>query len=239
MISIVEPTAGVMRDRVSVIVALGERYFELVDMGGYGIVDSDALSEHIEAQIHRGIATANLILFVVDVHDGVMPLDVTIAELLRKSGPDVLLVANKCDVPRQMGEAGEFARLGFGEPLCVSATQNVNKAVLMERIVDALEHMPAAAPDKEVMKIAIVGKRNAGKSTLINAICGRGAGDRQRDPRHDARRVDVRFEKDGRVFVAIDTAGVRKKSSLARRYRVLQLIPVSCGASAGRTWSCL
>jgi len=215
MISIVEPTAGVTRDRISVIVNLDDRYFELMDMGGYGIVDSDALSEHIENQIHRGIALANLALFVVDVRDGVMPLDVTIAEMLRKSGLQVLLVANKCDSPRQFGQAGEFARLGFGEPVCVSATQNVNKAVLMERIVTALEHLPAEAPEKEVMKIAVVGKRNAGKSTLINAICGQDRVIVSEIPGTTRDAVDVRFEKDGRVFVAIDTAGVRKKSSLA------------------------
>jgi len=215
MISIVEPTAGVTRDRISAIVNVGERYFELVDMGGYGIVDSDALSEHIENQIHRGIAMANLALFVVDVRDGVMPLDVTIAELLRKSGLEVLLVANKCDAPKQMHQAGEFVRLGFGDPICVSATQNVNKAVLMERVVEALEHLPAERPEKEVMKIAVVGKRNAGKSTLINAICGQERMIVSEIPGTTRDAVDVRFEKDGRVFVAIDTAGVRKKSRLA------------------------
>ncbi|MBE0537825.1 MAG: ribosome biogenesis GTPase Der [Phycisphaerae bacterium] len=215
MISIVEPTAGVTRDRVSAIVNMNDRYVELVDMGGYGIVDSDALSEHIEYQIHRGIATANLALFVVDARDGVMPLDVTIAELLRKSGLKALLVANKCDSPKQAHQAGEFARLGFGEPVCVSATNNVNKAGLMERIAESLEHLPAAAPEQEVMKIALVGKRNAGKSTLINAICGQERVIVSEIPGTTRDAVDVRFEKDGRVFMAIDTAGVRKKSSLA------------------------
>ncbi len=215
MISIVEPTAGVTRDRVSAIVNLHERYIELVDMGGYGIVDSDALSEHVENQIHRGIALSNLALFVVDVRDGVMPLDVTIAELLRKSGLKVLLVANKCDSPRLFPNAGEFAKFGFGEPVCVSATQNVNKALLMERIAEAVEHLPAEAPEKEVMKIAVVGKRNAGKSTLINAICGQDRVIVSEIPGTTRDAVDVRFEKDGRIFLAIDTAGVRKKSSLA------------------------
>ena len=215
MISIVEPTAGLTRDRISAIVNVGERFFELVDTGGYGIVDSDALSEHIENQIHRGIAMANLALFVVDVRDGVMPLDVTIAELLRKSGLEVLLVANKWEAPKQMHQAGEFVRLGFGDPICVSATQNVNKAVLMERVVEALEHLPAERPEKEVMKIAVVGKRNAGKSTLINAICGQERMIVSEIPGTTRDAVDVRFEKDGRVFVAIDTAGVRKKSRLA------------------------
>jgi len=215
MISIVEPTAGVTRDRVSVIAGHQDRYFELMDMGGYGIVDIDALSEHIENQIHRGIALATLALFVVDVREGVMPLDAAIAELLRKSGLKVLLVANKCDSPKQMDQAGEFVRLGFGEAICVSATQNINKTILMERIVQALEHLPAEAPEKEVMKIAVVGKRNSGKSTLINAICGQERVIVSEVPGTTRDAVDVRFERDGRVFVAIDTAGVRKKSSMA------------------------
>jgi len=215
MISIVEPTAGVTRDRVSAIVDTNDRFFELVDMGGYGIVDSDALSEHVENQIHQGIAAANLALFVVDVREGVMSLDVTIAQLLRKSGLRVILVANKCDSARQSAQAGEFSRLGFGEALCVSATNRVNQTVLMERIVSELEHLPAEQPEKEVMKIALVGKRNAGKSTLINAICGQDRVIVSEIPGTTRDAVDVRFEKDGKVFVAIDTAGVRKKGKMS------------------------
>ncbi|MCD6393693.1 MAG: ribosome biogenesis GTPase Der [Planctomycetes bacterium] len=215
MISIVEPTAGVTRDRVSAIVDADDRFFELVDMGGYGIVDSDALSEHVENQIHQGIAAANLALFVVDVREGVMSLDVTIAQLLRKSGLRVILVANKCDSARQSAQAGEFSRLGFGEALCVSATNRVNQTVLMERIVGELEHLPAETPEKEVMKIALVGKRNAGKSTLINAICGQDRVIVSEIPGTTRDAVDVRFEKDGKVFVAIDTAGVRKKGKMS------------------------
>jgi len=215
MISIVEPTAGVTRDRVSAIVGTDSRYFELVDMGGYGIVDSDALSEHVENQIHQGIASADLALFVVDIRQGVMPLDVTIAQLLRKSALRVILAANKCDSPKQSIHAGEFLRLGFGEALCVSATNRLNLAILMERIVGELDHLPAGRPEKEVMKIALVGKRNAGKSTLINAICGQDRVIVSEIPGTTRDAVDVRFEKDGKVFVAIDTAGLRKKSRIS------------------------
>ena len=108
MISIVEPTAGVTRDRVSAIVENRERYFELIDTGGYGIVDSDELSEHVENQIHQGIASADLILFVVDVRDGVMPLDVEIAQLLRKTNLNVILVANKADTSRSEEHTSEL-----------------------------------------------------------------------------------------------------------------------------------
>jgi GTP-binding protein len=215
MISIVEPTAGVTRDRVSAIVEHDERFFELVDTGGYGIVDSDALSEHIENQIQQAIAAADLVLFVVDIRDGLMPLDVKIAELLRKSNLSAVCVANKADSAKFFPAAGEFVKLGFGESVCVSATNNLNKAVLVERIISALEHLPAETPQKEVMKLAIVGKRNSGKSTFINAIVGQERVIVSEVPGTTRDAVDVRFEKDGRQFVAIDTAGIRKKSKIS------------------------
>ena len=215
MISIVEPTAGVTRDRVSAIVEHNERFFELVDTGGYGIVDSDALSEHIENQIQQAIAAADLVLFIVDIRDGLMPLDVEIAELLRKNNLSAICVANKADSARYFPAAGEFIKLGFGEPICVSATNNLNKAVLVERIISDLEHLPAETPQKEVMKLAIVGKRNAGKSAFVNAIVGQERVIVSEVPGTTRDAVDVRFEKDGRQFVAIDTAGIRKKSKIS------------------------
>jgi GTP-binding protein len=215
MISIVEPTAGVTRDRVSAIVEHNERFFELVDTGGYGIVDSDELSEHIENQIQQAIAAADLVLFIVDIRDGLMPLDVKIAELLRRNNLSAICVANKADSARYFPAAGEFIKLGFGEPICVSATNNLNKAVLVERIISDLEHLPAETPQKEVMKLAIVGKRNAGKSTFINAIVGEDRVIVSEVPGTTRDAVDVRFEKDGRQFVAIDTAGIRKKSKMS------------------------
>ena len=215
MISIVEPTAGVTRDRVSAIIEHEERFFELIDTGGYGIVDSDELSEHIANQIHQAIATADLVLFVVDIRDGLMPLDSRIAELLRKNNLSVICVANKADSAGYFPAAGEFMKLGFGEPVCVSATNNINKSVLIERIISALEHLPAETPEKEVMKLAIVGKRNAGKSTFINSIVGAERVIVSEVPGTTRDAVDVRFEKDGRRFVAIDTAGIRKKSKMS------------------------
>lgn len=211
MISIVDPTAGVTRDRISAIIETDDRFFELVDMGGYGIVDSDALSDHVENQILQGIAAADLAIFLVDIRDGILPLDVKIAQLLRKTDLKVILVANKCDSPKQVSGAGEFARLGFGEPICVSATNYINKAVLMEKLIEALDHLPKEEPEKEVMKIALVGKRNAGKSTFINSICGKDRVIVSEIPGTTRDAVDVRFEKDGKTIVAIDTAGVRKK----------------------------
>jgi len=215
MISIVDPTAGVTRDRVSAIIGSGDRFFELIDTGGYGIVDSHELSEHIENQIRQSISAADLVLFVVDVREGIMPLDKKIAALLRKHDLKVILVANKADTAKMFGAAGEFTRLGFGDALCVSATNNLNKAILLERVIDELRHLPKESPGKEVMKIAVVGKRNAGKSTFINAVVGQDRLIVSEIPGTTRDAVDVRFEKDGQKFLIIDTAGVRKKNKMA------------------------
>ncbi len=210
MISIVEPTAGVTRDRVSTIVETGDRFFELIDTGGYGIVDSDELSDHVESQILQAISTADLALFVVDIRDGILPLDTKIAQMMRKNDLKTLLVANKADSPKQPGGAGEFLRLGFGEPICVSATNFINKAVLLERVVEELEHLPKEVHKKEEMKIAVVGKRNAGKSTFINALVGENRVIVSDVPGTTRDAIDVRFSYNDKPCMIIDTAGVRK-----------------------------
>lgn len=222
MISIVEPTAGVTRDRVSTFIGrpasgqANEQYFELVDTGGYGIVDSDALSGHIEQQIVQAIASADLVLFIVDIRDGVTPLDERIAQLLRKNDLDVIGVANKADSAKMFPTAGEFTQLGFGEFLCVSAQNDLNKAVLLDEIFERLAHLEASdAPPEPVMKIAIVGKRNAGKSSLVNAIVGEERVIVSEIPGTTRDAVDVRIEKDGKTLIVIDTAGVRKKAKMA------------------------
>ena len=215
MISIVEPTAGVTRDRVSTFIGRDEKYFELIDTGGYGVVDSDQLSEHIEQQIRMAIESAQLILFMVDIRDGIVPLDQVIARLLRKHKLDVIGVANKADNARLFPAAGEFGKLGFGEFLCISVKNNLNKAVLLDRVFERIEHLESAKPEEPTMKIAIVGKRNAGKSTLVNAMVGSDRVIVSETPGTTRDAVDVRFEKDGKTIIVIDTAGIRKKSKIA------------------------
>jgi GTP-binding protein len=215
MISIVEPTAGVTRDRVSTFIGRDDRYFELIDTGGYGIVDADQLSGHIERQILRAIESAQLVLFMVDIRDGVTPLDEKIVRLLRSYNLDVIGVANKADNAKMFPAAGEFTKLGFGEFLCISATNNLNKSVLLDRIFERLAHLESGRPAEPVMKIAVVGKRNAGKSTLVNAMVGSERVIVSETPGTTRDAIDVRFEKDGKTIVVIDTAGVRKKGKMA------------------------
>ena len=212
MISIVEPTAGVTRDRVSTIIEKDEKFIELVDTGGYGIVDTDQLSEHVEGQIRQAIESADLVVFMVDIRDGLTPLDKTIAQLLRKQNLNVIGVANKADTARLFPSAGEFTKLGFGDFLCISAQNNLNKSVLLEKILEEVSHLESDKPDTPIMKIAIVGKRNVGKSTLLNAMVGENRVIVSETPGTTRDAVDVRFKKDGKTIIAIDTAGVRKKT---------------------------
>ncbi len=212
-ISIVDPRAGITRDRVSAVTEIDDRYFELIDTGGIGMVDDDQLDAHVHEQIDFAIRRARLVLFVVDVQQGLVPLDDEVAQRLRRIETPVIPVANKADVPAHEPQAAEFERLGFGEPLCVSAAHGFGCDALLERIA---EHLPdtSTEPAIPVMKVAIVGKRNAGKSTLVNALARDNRMIVSEVPGTTRDAVDVTFEKDGRQFIAIDTAGVRRKKSM-------------------------
>lgn len=214
-ISIVDPTAGVTRDRVSAYIQHGKRFFELMDTGGIGIVDADNLTDHIEHQIQLALDEASVIVFVVDVRDGRTPLDQEVAERIRSLNKPVIFVANKADTEKLALNAADFFRLGFGPPLCVSAQQLRGKEELLDAIVSKLPRSSAKPPGEVALKLAIVGRRNVGKSTFINTLA-----DAERvivsevaGTTRDA--IDVRFERDGKTFLAIDTAGVRKKPKLA------------------------
>jgi len=218
-ISIVAPRPGVTRDRVSTTLALGEgddtHYVELVDTGGMGIEDVDSLTENVERQIRYGLSAASVVLFVVDAREGVTPLDRHVAEQLRQEDKPVLLLANKMDQADVASELGELTRLGFGEPLAISATHNRNIDELLDRLTDALRHLPPEAPSEPVMKLAVVGKRNAGKSTFINALAGEDRLIVSETPGTTRDSVDVELEFQGRRLMLIDTAGVKRKKKIA------------------------
>lgn len=213
-IAIVDPTAGVTRDRISGIISVDEKPIEIVDTGGIGIVDSQDLSEHVERQIQIAIDRADLILFVVDGRAGLVPLDEAVAERLRHVTKPVLMVVNKCDTEQIDRDAPEFYRLGQDRLVTVSAQQNRGKAELFKAIHKALPEAIEARPQDPVLKLAIVGRRNTGKSTFINALSEDERVIVSEVPGTTRDSVDVRFERDGKVYLAIDTAGVRRKKSL-------------------------
>jgi GTP-binding protein len=173
-IAIVDAMAGVTRDRVGSLVQLGDdvnpRFIELFDTGGVGMVDRDDLSEDVERQIDTAMNDADVILFVVDIRDELMPLDVEVAQRLRYLKTPVILVMNKADVPELDHRGAEFYKLGRGKPIAVSVHQNRNKNQLLRMIDEMLPPAGTERPAAAEMKIAVVGRPNTGKSTLINTL---------------------------------------------------------------------
>lgn len=221
-LSIVDPTAGVTRDRLTHLMHEGDRYFELIDTGGIGIVDSDALEEEIEGQIRVGLEMADVLLFVGDAQTGVMPLDEEVARRLHPLGKPVVIAANKCDSPKVESDAAEFLGL-FDAPL-IPTTVKSNRgreallAALLEALPPAGEHEAGSGAElasDPVMKLAVVGRRNVGKSTFLNALAGEERVIVSEIAGTTRDSIDLRFEVDGRTLVAIDTPGVRRKKSLA------------------------
>ena len=215
-IAIEDPTAGVTRDRLVQRVELDGRVVDLVDTGGMGFDDPDGLTAQIDAQIENGLGGAAVILFVVDVRAGLVAADEEVARRVRRSGTPILLVANKADAPGLDAGSADFAPLGFGQPLLVSARQHRNRGLLVDAILAHLPEPAAGDPttaDLPEMKLAMVGRRNVGKSTFVNALA------------HEERvitspiagttrdSIDVRFEVDGKGFLAIDTHGLRRAKS--------------------------
>jgi GTP-binding protein len=214
-ISIVDPTAGVTRDRIATLVEYDDRYFELFDTGGIGIEDTDNLTEDVERQIQLAIDQADVVLFVVDARDGVVSLDEEVNRRLRSVTKPIIAVANKCDSKEFDHHTADFYRLGRGKFMSVSAEQNRGREELLDAILHRLPKEAAKKPTSPHLKLAIVGRRNTGKSTFINALAesDRVIVSEVAGTTRDS--VDVRFERDGKTFVAIDTAGVRKKKSVS------------------------
>ncbi len=214
-LAIVDDVAGVTRDRMTYVVEFGERRFELIDTGGIGINDVDDLTDEIEHQIAIALHLADVIVFVLDVRSGMVPLDEEVAQRLRAMNKPVVFVANKADAQKYDPQADEFFRLGADQVLRVSTLQNRNKDDLLEAILAKLPPPDEThAVDEPEMKIAIVGRRNVGKSTFINTLVEDERMIVSEVPGTTRDSVDVRFEMDGKTFVAIDTPGVRRRKSI-------------------------
>lgn len=216
-ISIVHDKPGVTRDRVAVEVEREDRVFEVVDMGGIGIVDEQNLDRDVEMQINAALAGADVLLFVADVRGGVMPLDAQVADIIRRQQKPFVFIANKVDSEKQRLLVDEFQSLGLGRPLEVSALERLGIHDVIEALVKALPEKKegeAKTQEGETL-IAIVGQRNAGKSTLINALAGQERVIVSEIPGTTRDAVDVRVTFGSRTFTAIDTAGMRKTSKLA------------------------
>jgi GTP-binding protein len=213
-LSIVDDQPGVTRDRVSFLLEDNDRFFELVDTGGIGIEDVDDLTEEIEEQIEAGIDSADVVLFVVDTRAGITALDQEVAKRLRYIDTPVICVANKADHPSLDSQADEFYKLGRGKIVKVSTRESRGKDELLRMIGERLPAETDLPPEDPVMKVAIVGRRNVGKSTLVNTLAHAERMIVSEVPGTTRDSVDVRFELDGKTFIAIDTPGLKRTKSV-------------------------
>ncbi len=209
--AVVFETPGVTRDRKEVVCEWSGKRFILVDTGGVDVVDPSPLTRDIAEQAQRAVEEADLVLFVVDARAGLTPGDEEIGEILRRAHKPVVVVANKIDDPQSEAAAHEFHRLGLGDPVAISAMHGHGTGDLLDAIVAALPGEGREEVGEDAIGVAILGRPNVGKSSLLNALVGEervivsGEPGTTRDP------VDTIFERGERTFVLVDTAGMRRK----------------------------
>jgi len=213
MISIVHDQPGVTRDRIASVCKLGSAPFEIVDTGGIGAEPDPDFAESTREGALIAIESADVILFVTDAHDGVAPLDAELATLIRTSGRPVVLVVNKVDVEAHESRADEFARLGFANTAVVSAAHGRgigDLVTLTESLLPEAAGEEAGKPDAP--KLALVGRPNVGKSSLINAILEDKRTIVSDIPGTTRDAVDIATEREGKSYILCDTAGIRHRS---------------------------
>ena len=210
-VSIVDDMPGVTRDRVYVDVEWCGRAFTLVDTGGMELKSEDSMWRHIKRQAELAMDLADVILFFTDGKAGVTPGDHDIADFLRKTKKPVVLAVNKIDGP-DSSAMYDFYELDMGDPVAVSAEQSLGLGDLLDEVVARFGDADSATDDGETLKIAVVGKPNSGKSSLVNRILGyeRVIVSSVAGTTRDA--IDTPFEYEGRRYMLIDTAGIRKKA---------------------------
>jgi GTPase len=213
--AVVHETPGVTRDRKELLCDWAGKRFVLIDTGGVDTADRSPLTRSIVAQAREAVEEADVIVFMADARAGVTPGDEEIAELLRAAHKPVLLVANKIDDPARDVEALEFHRLGLGDPFPLSALHGHGTGDLLDRIVELLPGSAPDVPGDEAIRVAILGRPNVGKSSLLNALLGRERVIVSEVPGTTRDAIDTVLRRDDRTFVLVDTAGLRRK----RRHR--------------------
>jgi GTP-binding protein len=206
---------GVTRDRKRVRCEWNGVAFELLDTGGIDLEDESELARDIQQQARLGMAEADVVVLVVDARAGVRAGDAELAKTLRGADVPVLVVANKLDRPEDEHMAAELHQLGLGEPLPVSASHGLGSGDLLDRLVELLGEHAQPGEEDDAVRVAVVGRPNAGKSSLVNAFLGseRVIVSARAGTTRDA--IDTTVEVDGRRVVLVDTAGLRRRSKVA------------------------
>lgn len=214
-ISIVEDTPGVTRDRIYAECEWLNHSFTLIDTGGLEPDSKDVILKQMYNQAEIAIDTADVIIFIVDIKVGVLEDDMQVANILRRTKKPVVLVVNKVDNMRKENlDVYEFYSLGLGEPISISSGQALGLGDMLDEVV---KHFPDEVVEEEeidVIKVAIIGKPNVGKSSLINKILGEDRVIVSDVPGTTRDAIDTHVEKDGQKYIFIDTAGIRRKSKI-------------------------
>ena len=209
--AIVEDLPGTTRDRLYANVSWGEHELTLVDSGGFELKPKSAIRQKVKEQVEVAIAEADMVLFLVDAQEGVILPDQEIADILRRSLKPIILVANKVDSPKQQDEVFQFYKLGMGDPVPVSAYHGKGIDELLEKVTACLPPLPPTSEEPELMKIAVVGRPNVGKSLLVNTILGEERVIVHETPGTTRDAIDTVFRYDGENVILIDTAGIRRR----------------------------
>jgi GTP-binding protein len=209
--AVVHETQGTTRDRKELVAEWNGLNFLLIDTGGVDIADPDPITRQIAQQARTAIAEADLVLFVVDARVGVTPGDEELAQILRESKKDVLLLANKIDDPSQESLALDLHRLGFGDPFPLSALHGSNTGDLLDEVLDRLPGSSSRVVPDDAIRVAILGRPNVGKSSLLNKLLGEERAIVHDVPGTTRDTTDTVLEHNGRTFILVDTAGLRRK----------------------------
>ncbi|MEA2244190.1 MAG: GTPase, partial [Solirubrobacteraceae bacterium] len=202
---------GVTRDRKELVCEWGGKRFLLIDTGGVDVADEAPITRSIVDQARTAMEEADLVLFVVDARAGITPGDEEIAELLRASNKPVLVIANKIDDPSRDSEAAEFYRLGLGDPIPLSGLHGHGTGDLLDTVVSMLPGEGRAETGEEAIRVAILGRPNVGKSSLLNALLGEERVIVSEVPGTTRDAIDTILVRGDRTFVLVDTAGLRRK----------------------------
>ena len=225
-LAIIEDYPGVTRDRLYQDAEWNNRVFTLIDTGGIEVNSEDTILSKVRKQAQVAMEEADVIVFMCDIKAGVTIEDMEIAQMLRRTKKEVILAVNKVENFENTDDLYEFYQLGLGEPYPISASHGMNTGDLLDRLLELLEQFDGDDYEPDIIKSAVVGRPNVGKSSLTNAILGQERSIVSNIPGTTRDAIDTSFERNGQRYVIIDTAGMRRKSKVAEttteRYSVIR-----------------
>ncbi|WP_110953125.1 ribosome biogenesis GTPase Der [Anaerosinus massiliensis] len=224
-VSIVEDIPGVTRDRIYLDAEWLNCEFTMIDTGGIEIETTDHILKSMRYQANLAIEEADVVVFVLDGKTGMTTADIEVAHILRNSKKPVLLAVNKIDSPNREVDIYEFYNLGLGDPIPISASNALNLGDLLDKIVESFPKNLNEAKETDEISIAVIGRPNVGKSSLVNALIGQERVIVSDIPGTTRDAIDTHFSKDGIKFILIDTAGMRRKAKIdlpIERYSVMR-----------------